>query len=798
VGSARTRLPGAASAIVVALSWLAASADARTIGVPYIQAHRGGSIVDGKPTYPENTMPAFRHAAKQGFVLEMDAKLTKDGVPVVMHDAELDRTTNCTGLVVDRTLRQLQKCRVDILGTEGHSIHISPESPRAAGIPTLANVLDFIKKKRAQASIEIKNVPTDADFDKTSRFATIVSKAIRSSRVPQSSLIIQSFWPPDLFTAQTLLPQAEFSYLTLSAANEFGPGVAASHDIQWVSPQWPVDPAYVADAHAQGREIVPYTIDKRSDLKDAASEGVDAIITNDPTRARRVLHRAAPKAPAIPPPPTKRQCKATNARLHTRPAKNLDPEKGAPRVFAMQFKQEIRNVTTYGTFRKKIECMIREYVVPHLARHRPNVVAFNEDVGLMTLGTGSRGAVARQTIGHPDQVPSCEGKPAPCVAALALGQITAAYGQQVAAYRARFPDMGGVAQSFVAPTDTFGRGWMQVFSDMARRYHLYILGSNTQAEFRESRDPSEIQTFRDPDVAGPKSVYVATDPQVYNEVFMWGPHTVSREGPLPLGNVVATNKKVPLTPFEEQLQVSNGPNSGPDGRANLRPFHVPHTKARVGFATSLPAFQFGYDYPDRPPKGVKPCSDIATYYMLCLSKLGTNIVIQDEANDARWAGTGGQGAWQPLEWMGSSWRDAVDRHVHIRYNVTPFMVGNLADLVFDGQSSIAQDRSARGRGCSYIGNRHFMPDPPENDPAKFRVYARPKNQFLALTPWVVRGSSNRDRLRSVAADLAPGSGSSIENDYLETALIADLPLPPDRDRRACVRGVRVDVTEQGK
>jgi len=275
---------------------------------------------------------------------------------------------------------------------------------------------------------------------------------------------------------------------------------------------------------------------------------------------------------------------------------------------------------------------------------------------------------------------------------------------------------------------------------------------------------------------------------------MWGPRAVSREGPAPLRNVVATNKKVPVTPFEEMLQVSNGPNSGPEGRANLRPFHLPHTHAKVGFATSLPAFRFGYDY-GKPPPGTPPCTDIASYYMRCLSKLGTNVVIQDEANEGRWAGTGGQGAWQPLEWMGSSWRDVTDDGIRIKYNITPFMVGNLADLVFDGQSSIAQRRRALGRGCSYIGNRHFMPGSPENDPRKFKSYAERKRQFLALAPWVVPGSSDRDRLRRVAGHLAPRSGSRIENDYLETALIADLPFPPQRHRQACVRGRRVDVTK---
>jgi glycerophosphoryl diester phosphodiesterase len=296
VGSAWTRGLATAGAIAAALAYLAASADGRTIGTPYIQAHRGGSIVDGKPAYPENTMPAFRHSAKRGFILEMDAKLTKDGVPVIMHDATLDRTTDCTGLVVDRTLAQLRRCRVDILGTEGNSVHIDPNGRRAAPIPTLAHVLDFIRKHEAKASIEIKNIPTDPDFDNTKRFATTVAKTIRASRVPQSRLIVQSFWPPDLTVAQRILPLADFSFLTTSAGNAGGATYAATHDIQWVSPQWPVDARYIADAHVRGREIVPYTIDDRRDLVRAADEGVDAIITNDPGRARRVLHHAAPKA----------------------------------------------------------------------------------------------------------------------------------------------------------------------------------------------------------------------------------------------------------------------------------------------------------------------------------------------------------------------------------------------------------------------------------------------------------------------------------------------------------------------
>src|SRR4051794_25415698 len=73
------------------------------------------------------------------------------------------------------------------------------------------------------------------------------------------------------------------------------------------------------------------------------------------------------------------------------PIEAYDAKPGAPRVFAMQPKQDPRNVVTYGAFRRKVECMIREVVVPRLARNRPNVVVFNEDIGLMTIATGSRG-----------------------------------------------------------------------------------------------------------------------------------------------------------------------------------------------------------------------------------------------------------------------------------------------------------------------------------------------------------------------------------------------------------------------
>jgi hypothetical protein len=488
---------------------------------------------------------------------------------------------------------------------------------------------------------------------------------------------------------------------------------------------------------------------------------------------------AAARAEEAPPPPSAQQCEAVRAHRSLPPILALDPQAGAPRVFAMQYKQEVASVVTYASFRTKIECMIREDVVPYLARRRPNVVSFNEDTGLATLATGTRGAAARKIFGEPGSA-GCEGKPEPCGALAALASITAAYAPQLAAYQARFSVPPSPSEAFLAATDTLVRSFMGTFSAMAMRYKIYILGSVDVAPFEQSTDPTEIATFRDPDLENVGSVYVATSPSIHNEVLMWGPKDVRSEGPDVLRNAVASNLKVPLVPLEQELGFAPGPASGPEAIANLRPYKVPNSKAKLGFATSLPAFTYG-----EPPAGVDPCSNVSLYYMRCLSNLGANVVIQDEANiGGRWTGPDGDGVeqWQPLSWMASTDRAVSDPSVRFLYNVNAMMVGNIADLDSDGQTAITQRGGLTGSGCHYIGDSEFIAG--EDEP-RFAQYAGNRDSFLALAPWVVPDSS-RESLRAVGAELAAGSKSPIENDYLETAVVADLPVPADPARPGCV------------
>jgi hypothetical protein len=158
------------------------------------------------------------------------------------------------------------------------------------------------------------------------------------------------------------------------------------------------------------------------------------------------------------------------------------------------------------------------------------------------------------------------------------------------------------------------------------------------------------------------------------------------------------------------------------------------------------------------------------------------VVMQDEANPGRWAGNGSS-YWQPLEWMGSAYRAVSDPSVHFAYAVNPMMVGNLGDLAFDGQTAILQ-RGLGGAGCAYVGDSAL--DPSDGDPASAGPFAGSKPQFLTLAPWVTTDGS-RGALRTTGAKLAPGSHDALENDYVETAAIADLTFPADPARAGCVR-----------
>lgn len=150
-------------------------------------AHRGWS---GRA--PENTLAAFRLAMAQPFVqwMELDVHLSRDDVPVVIHDGTLKRTTGSQGRVRDMTADQLS--RLDAGSWFHPSFH-------AEGVPTLAQVL-ALTAGRCRLNVELKG--DDADRVLLARKAVDV---IRSYRMEHDT-VITSFQSDILFAVRNYFP----------------------------------------------------------------------------------------------------------------------------------------------------------------------------------------------------------------------------------------------------------------------------------------------------------------------------------------------------------------------------------------------------------------------------------------------------------------------------------------------------------------------------------------------------------------------------------------------------------------
>jgi glycerophosphoryl diester phosphodiesterase len=273
---------------LIALAVLLAAA-APASAVVEIHAHRGGPLLNGQAKLPEDAQPAFEYGHSIGTdVVELDVKLSSDRVPFVLHDATLDRTTDCTGQIAQRSAADLATCHVDTIGTEGK---ITQVPGARVPIPRLADVLAWAKAEGVRLNLEIKNQPTDPDYDGSPAFARAVLGAVVDSGIPKDQALIQSFWPPNLDEAKAM--GFETSFLSLAQTNEQAIEFARTRGYDVLSPAWPVssDPkAYVARAHAAGLPVVPYTFNEAKDVRDAVDAGVDAVITNDVPVAQQVIY----------------------------------------------------------------------------------------------------------------------------------------------------------------------------------------------------------------------------------------------------------------------------------------------------------------------------------------------------------------------------------------------------------------------------------------------------------------------------------------------------------------------------
>jgi glycerophosphoryl diester phosphodiesterase len=153
-----------------------------------IIGHRGA-----RNEAPENTIPGFAHVVKLGLqAVEFDVRLARDGELVVIHDATVDRTTDCSGEVGSFTSEELASM-------DARAEH--PEWPERCGIPALPEVLDIVDHL-PRLLIEVKaNRPDGLDL--------VVERVLDlvQSRGLENQVTVTSFDPAVLEIVQHLAPE---------------------------------------------------------------------------------------------------------------------------------------------------------------------------------------------------------------------------------------------------------------------------------------------------------------------------------------------------------------------------------------------------------------------------------------------------------------------------------------------------------------------------------------------------------------------------------------------------------------
>jgi glycerophosphoryl diester phosphodiesterase len=151
-------------------------------GLPLIIGHRGDST-----HAPENTLTALRLAVEKGADgVEFDVQLAEDGVPVVIHDATLDRTGGLSASVAGLSSKQLGEIGVGSWFNRRFPAFASSEFDLET-VPTLSEVLELFREFNGTIYIELKCGPDDRE-----KLALAVTEIVRDSEL-QAQIIIKSF-----------------------------------------------------------------------------------------------------------------------------------------------------------------------------------------------------------------------------------------------------------------------------------------------------------------------------------------------------------------------------------------------------------------------------------------------------------------------------------------------------------------------------------------------------------------------------------------------------------------------------
>jgi len=237
---------------------------------PYVMAHRGNRVL-----CPENTLASFQQAFKEGAdILETDLHLSADDVFMCIHDATVDRTTNGSGAVAEKSLAELKQLSASY-GFKGY------ETER---IPTLSETAAILPPGVALA-LELK----------TDRFLELevcrrLVAELRASGILERTITL-SFSLSRLETVKVVEPAIPMGWITMA---KFAP-----HPLPEVlGPFWPavfLNPFFVKRAHKRQQLVCPLDPTPDARLWYYKLLGCDAIVTDNPGATLKALQRISYK-----------------------------------------------------------------------------------------------------------------------------------------------------------------------------------------------------------------------------------------------------------------------------------------------------------------------------------------------------------------------------------------------------------------------------------------------------------------------------------------------------------------------
>lgn len=252
-----------------------------SLRTPLIIGHRGASAIA-----PENTLAAFQQAIDDGADgIEFDVRLSRDNVPVVIHDASLKRTCLLNAAVSELTVAELQRVNA------GAFFKSAQEPASFHPVPTLAQLFELFAHAEGLLYLEMKGEPV------TDTLIKCVIEVIDSHDIARR-VIVECFDHRAITSLKGLAPHlrtaALFESRIRQPANLFGRRVLAAalatNADELALHHTLVTDRLVLEAKDRGLDVVVWTVDETKWLERARRLGIKSLITNNP--ANMLAHRS--------------------------------------------------------------------------------------------------------------------------------------------------------------------------------------------------------------------------------------------------------------------------------------------------------------------------------------------------------------------------------------------------------------------------------------------------------------------------------------------------------------------------